>query len=206
MVAQDTELPFQDNTFDVTLAINNLHCINDLEEAFTEFKRVLKPDGALIGSILGEETLFELRTSLMLAEHEREGGVSAHISPTVGIRDLGNLLSGAGFNLPTVDTDALTVYYPDMFILMKHLQLMGEGNILHQRREHIPKETWLAAAAIYEKLYGTEKGIPATFEILYFISWKPDPKQPKALKRGSAKVSMKELAGDLKTQLHQVEE
>lgn len=34
---------------------------------------VLKPDGVLIASMFGSDTLFELRSSLQLAETEREG-------------------------------------------------------------------------------------------------------------------------------------
>ena len=37
----------------------------------------------------------------------------------------------------------------------------------------------LAAAAIYKEMYGNEEegGVPATFQLLYFIGWKPHPSQ-----------------------------
>ena len=31
-----------------------------------------------------------------------------------------------GFNLPTADSDLLTVRYPDMFTMMEHLRGMGD--------------------------------------------------------------------------------
>jgi len=49
-----------------------------------QIKEALKPDGVFIGAILGGDTLFELRTSLQLAEVEREGGISPHVSPMAG--------------------------------------------------------------------------------------------------------------------------
>jgi hypothetical protein len=49
-----------------------------------QIKEALKPDGVFIGAIFGGDTLFELRTSLQLAEVEREGGVSPHVSPMAG--------------------------------------------------------------------------------------------------------------------------
>lgn len=49
-----------------------------------QIKEALKPDGVFIGAILGGDTLFELRTSLQLAELEREGGISPHVSPMAG--------------------------------------------------------------------------------------------------------------------------
>ncbi|KAJ2056071.1 NADH dehydrogenase [ubiquinone] 1 alpha subcomplex assembly factor 5, partial [Coemansia sp. S155-1] len=43
-------------------------------------------------------------------------------------------------------------------------------------------------------LYGNEDGsIPATFQVIYMIGWKPDPSQPKPLARGSGQVSLGEM-------------
>ena len=43
--------------------------------------------------------------------------------------------------------------------------------------------------------YGNEDGsVPATFQLVYFIGWKPDPSQLGPAKRGSANVSLKELS------------
>ena len=49
-----------------------------------QVKEALRPDGVFIGAIFGGDTLFELRTALQLAEVEREGGISPHISPMAG--------------------------------------------------------------------------------------------------------------------------
>ena len=38
-----------------------------------------------------------------------------------------------------------------------------------------------------------ETSVPATIQICYMIGWKPDDSQPKALARGSATRSLKEL-------------
>lgn len=52
--------------------------------------------------MFGGDTLFELRCSLQLAELEREGGFSPHVSPFTAVSDLGHLLGRAGFNTLTV--------------------------------------------------------------------------------------------------------
>lgn len=39
-----------------------------------------------IGAMMGGDSLFELRTSLQLAELEREGGISPRVSPMTGRR------------------------------------------------------------------------------------------------------------------------
>lgn len=59
----------------------SLHWVNDLPGLFAAVKRCLKPDGMFIASMYGGETLFELRSSLQLAEVERKGGIAPHISP-----------------------------------------------------------------------------------------------------------------------------
>ncbi|BCZ24558.1 methyltransferase domain-containing protein [Mycobacterium senriense] len=48
--ADVTDLPFQDNTFDLALTFNGLHCLPDPRAAVFELARVLKPGGILRGS------------------------------------------------------------------------------------------------------------------------------------------------------------
>ena len=66
---------------DMILSSLSLHWVNDLPGCFDRIKRSLKPDGVFIASMFGEDTLYELRSSLQLAELERKGGVAPHISP-----------------------------------------------------------------------------------------------------------------------------
>lgn len=73
------------------------------------------------------------RTSLQLAEVEREGGISPHVSPMTDTRDMTNLLGRAGFTLLTVDTDEVKVGYPSIWELMEDLQDMGESNAIFGR-------------------------------------------------------------------------
>lgn len=43
-------------------------------------------------------------------------------------------------------------------------------------------------------MYGNEDGsVPATFQLLYFIGWKPDPSHLGSAKRGSGTISLKEI-------------
>ena len=57
-----------------------------------------------------------------MGEQEREGGVSPHVSPQANVADVGGLISGAGFSLPTVDVDDITIQYSDAFMLMDELR------------------------------------------------------------------------------------
>uniref|UniRef100_A0A8D0KPX9 Arginine-hydroxylase NDUFAF5, mitochondrial n=1 Tax=Strix occidentalis caurina TaxID=311401 RepID=A0A8D0KPX9_STROC len=133
VVADEEFLPFKEDTFDLVVSSLSLHWVNDLPRAFKEIHQVLKPDGVFIGAMFGGDTLYELRCSLQLAELEREGGFSPHVSPFTAVSDLGHLLSRAGFNTLTVDTDEIQVNYPGLFEVMEDLQgkyiLCGNINI-----------------------------------------------------------------------------
>lgn len=76
---------------------------------FSRCLSILRPDCPLIGAMLANETLHELRIALQLAEMERLGGIGLHISPFVRADDVGSLMSRAGFGMITLDTDELTV-------------------------------------------------------------------------------------------------
>ncbi|XP_076426844.1 arginine-hydroxylase NDUFAF5, mitochondrial isoform X2 [Peromyscus maniculatus bairdii] len=122
ILADEEFLPFQENTFDLVVSSLSLHWVNDLPRALEQIHYVLKPDGVFVGAMFGGDTLYELRCSLQLAETEREGGFSPHISPFTAVSDLGHLLGRAGFNTLTVDTDEIQVNYPGMFELMEDLK------------------------------------------------------------------------------------
>ena len=191
-------LPFEENSLDCVVCCGSLHWTNDLPGALIQIQRALKPDGLFIGAICGGDTLFELRTSLQLAEQEREGGISPRVSPMADSRDMVSLLSRAGFNIPTVDTDDVQVNYPSIFELMSDLQDMGESNAVIHRRPILKRDTLLAASAIYPRLHSEEgsDAIPATYHIIYMVGWKPDASQRKPLKRGQATTSMKDVLGN----------
>lgn len=94
----------------------------------------------------------------------------------------------------TIDTDEIVVGYPSMFELMEDLKGMGESNAAFNRPLHLSRDTLTCAAAIYKDLYGRPDGISATFQIIYFVGWKPAPNQPKPLERGTGNVSLKDLS------------
>ena len=179
-------LPFKEHSFDAVLSSMSLHWVNDLPSTLQQIKRVLKPDGAFVASMLGGSTLQELRYCFYLAEQERRGGLSSHTSPFALPSDVAGLMQGAGFSLPTIDVDTVTLSYPDAFTLMEHLVNMGEGTASLSRQFAVGKDTFLAAAALYQELYGLEDGsVTATFQIIYMIGWSPHESQPKACQRGS---------------------
>lgn len=191
----EEKFDFEADSLDLVVSSLSLHWINDLPACFRAVNSALKPDGVFIGAMFGGETLYELRSSLQLAELERRGGISPHLSPFTQIRDVGMLLNKSNFSMLTIDTDEVVVGYPSMFELMWDLKGMAESNAAFNRPLHISRESMLAAAAIYKDMYPSSEGegVTATFQIIYFVGWKPCASQPKPLERGSATASLKDL-------------
>ncbi|XP_067626346.1 arginine-hydroxylase NDUFAF5, mitochondrial isoform X4 [Eurosta solidaginis] len=195
----EEQLDFPDSSLDLVISSLSLHWVNDLPSCFSRVIKSLKPDGVFIASLFGGDTLYELRSSLQLAEIERKGGIAPHISPFAQIRDIGALLNRAGFTMLTIDTDEIVVGFPTMFELMWDLKGMAENNAAFNRPAHISRQTLLAASAIYKELYAKDDGVTGTFQIIYFVGWKPGPNQPKPLERGSGNISLKDLGKIIET-------
>jgi len=171
--------------------------VNDLPSLLSQIHKILKPDSPFLAAMLGGDTLFELRTSLQLADLDRRGGVSTHVSPLADIRDIGGLLSKAGFKMLTVDVDDIIIDYPDTFTLMMDLQAMGESNAALTRETNgLRRDVLLANEGIYREMHGNKDGtVPATFRIIYMIGWTDGEGQPKPLKRGTGQANLKDVLG-----------
>lgn len=195
VVADEEALPFADAAFDLVVSNFALHWVNDLPGALIQVRRALKADGLFLAAMPGGETLHELRRSLLEAEAAVEGGASPRTSPFADVRDAGALLQRAGFALPVVDTDTITVTYADALALMRDLRFMGEANAVVARRKAMTRrETLFVAAAKYHALFADKDGrLPATFEILFLTAWAPHDSQQKPLRPGSAAARLSDV-------------
>jgi NADH dehydrogenase [ubiquinone] 1 alpha subcomplex assembly factor 5 len=197
LAADEEALPFADASLDLVLSSLSLHWVNDLPGALLQIRRALKPDGLFLAAMIGGESLIELRDCLLAAELELEGGAAPRVSPFADLPDAGALLQRAGFALPVVDSDRITVTYPHALSLMADLRGMGESNALVERRRNgTRRSTLYATAATYAERYAdADDRIPASFEILYLTAWAPHESQPRPAPRGSGQI---DLAASLK--------
>ena len=197
VAAEAETLPFATAAFDLVVSPLALHWSNDLPGALLQLRRCLKPDGLLLASVLGGETLSELRRAFLEAELAEEGGVSPRVSPMADGRDLAGLLQRAGFALPVVDSDRVSVTYSNGLALMAELRAMGETNALRERsRCFTRRATLLRAVEAYRRLAGTSEGrVVASFEIATMTAWAPHESQPKPLRPGSAAARLADALG-----------
>lgn len=197
LAADEEWLPFREESFDLILSNLSLHWVNDLPGALIQINRTLKPDGLFLGTMLGGETLKELRDVLARAEVELRDGLSPRVSPFADLRDAGGLMQRAGFALPVIDSDTITVTYENPLTLMQELRKMGEGNAVTERsRRPLGRDVLMRAAEMYLDRYaGPDGRVPATFEILYLHGWAPHESQQKPLRPGSARKRLSDALG-----------
>lgn len=197
VVADEEALPFGDASLDLAVSGLSLQWVNDLPGALLQIRRALRPDGLLLASLLGGGTLNELREAWIAAEAEYSGGASPRVAPFADVRDMGTLLQRAGFALPVVDSETVTVTYANPLALMQELKAMGASNMLNARRRiPVTRGLLLRAGEIYAERFTAGDGrVPATFEILTLTAWAPDDSQPKPLRPGSAQARLADALG-----------
>jgi len=194
-VCDEEFLPFAEDRFDLVISALSLHHVNDLPGTLIQIRRCLKPDGLFLAILPGANSLQELRASVAGAAAEHEFALSPRISPLVEVRDAGALLQRAGFALPVVDSDVITVEYDNAFKLMEDLRGMGESNVLMQQSKTFTSRTQLAAIAeYYQSHFANADGtVRASFEFITMTGWKPDASQQQPAQRGSGKVNLKQV-------------
>lgn len=199
LVGDCEALPFATGRADLAVSLLALHGVNDLPGALVQIRRALRPDGLFVGCLLGGRTLQELRQVLLQAEAETSGGASPRVAPFADLRDMGSLLQRAGFALPVVDSELVTVRYRDILGLLRDLRAMGWTNALAQRsRTGLRRSTLMRAAALYAEQFADEDGrLRASFEIVWLSGWAPHESQQKPLRPGSAKARLADALGVL---------
>ncbi len=197
VVADEEMLPFADGTLDLVASALSFQFVNDLPGVLVQIRRALRPDGLLLAALAGGDSLAELRECFVQAESEIEGGLSPHVVPFADVRSLGGLMQRAGFALPVVDSDRLTVRYPTVFELMHDLRRMGATNVLRERsRRPLRRATLMRMAEIYAQRFADADGrIRATFDILWLSGWAPHASQQRPLKPGSAARRLSDVLG-----------
>ena len=197
MAADEEALPFADASLDLVVSALALQFVNDLPGTLIQIKRALKADGLLLAAMIGGDSLSELREAFAEAESEIEGGISPRVSSFADIRDLGALLQRAGFALPVIDSDRVTVRYDNPLALMHDLRAMGATNILTERRRTpLKRATLQKMLEIYARRFADADGrLRATFEIVWLTGWAPHENQQKPLKPGAASRRLADALG-----------
>ena len=173
-VCGDAEsLPFADNSFDLIYSNATLQWCSDLDHTFVELRRVLRPEGLLMFSTFGPDTLKELRSSWQAADAERNNTAerNAHVHDFIDMHDIGDAMMRAGLANPVMDVENFTLTYPDVYQLMRELKTLGANNVANGRRNTLTgKNRIKKMISAYEALR-IDDNLPATYEVVYGHAW-----------------------------------
>ena len=163
-VCADLErLPFSPGSFELAWSNMALHWVGEPLAAFRELERVLAPEGLLMFSTLGPDTLKELRAAA--------GAPRVHAF--TDMHDLGDMLVAAGFSAPVMDMEMLQVEYASGRQLLDDLRASGQTNA------RLDRPRGLAGRRRLEEF--RRRGLRATYEVVYGHAWKravPPTTQP----------------------------
>jgi len=121
---------------------------------------VLAPDGLVLFSTLGPDTLKELRAAA--------GATRVH--QFIDMHDLGDMLVAAGFAAPVMDMEYLTFTYRDARQLLDDLRASGQTNARADRPRGLAGKGFLK-----QTLFKMQN--QATFEVVYGHAWKGAPRK-----------------------------
>jgi malonyl-CoA O-methyltransferase len=165
LCADIEHLPIADNSMDLVWSNLALQWCNDLDQCFAEFKRVLKPDGLLMFSTAGPDTLKELRAATSNGH--------THVSRFIDMHDIGDALIRAGFGTPVLDVEYYTLTYDDAKSAMRDLKSIGAHNATAGRARGLQGKGFLSNLTQNYERFRTNGKLPATYEMIYGHAWKP---------------------------------
>ena len=171
--ADVSKLPFADQSTDLIFSSLCLQWLDDLPAVLSEFRRVLRPEGLLLFSTFGPETLSELRDAYLMA------GETPPLSPFAAIQQVGDALLAAGFKDPVLDRDRYTLTYPDLRTLMHELRAIGAGDARADRRRGLGGRARLQRVTTNYESQRRDGVLPSTWEVITAQAWGPAPGAPR---------------------------
>ncbi|MCX8085728.1 MAG: methyltransferase domain-containing protein [Rhodocyclaceae bacterium] len=153
-------LPLAAESLDLVWSNLMLHWLegpDELAAALTELHRVLAQEGLLHFSLLGPDTLKELRR------------LGAPIRRFADMHDIGDLLARCGFADPVMEMEMITLTYRSPRLFLADQRRLGARGLLG----HLSWRDWRKLFAAWERQDGF---LPAHFEVVYGHAWKAAPK------------------------------
>lgn len=186
LVGDAEKLPLADNSIDLVYANLALQWC-DPRTSFAEIQRVLRPDGLLMFTTLGPDTLHELRASWAEVDDY------PHVNLFYDMHDVGEAMMAAKLAEPVLDTERYTLTYDTAMALMKDLKILGARNVNTKRRRGLTgKQAINNVSKAYEQ-FRQNKLLPATYEVVYGHAWAGSNPSQQAGQDGSIHIPVDQI-------------
>jgi malonyl-CoA O-methyltransferase len=159
-------LPVADGSMDLVVSSLMLPSCGSPDAVLDEFHRVLAPEGLLMFTSLGPDTLRELRESWTSVDP------GVHVHGFIDMHDLGDALLRAGFQDVVMDTEHFTGRYEDVAALTGELKELGSSNAARGSRKGLTTPDLVAAMARAYEQQRAGGSLPASFEVVFGHAWR----------------------------------
>ena len=172
LCANAEQLPLKSASMDLIFSNLALQWC-DLKQTLLHCRRVLKPQGLLLFSTFGPDTLKELKESWQQIDQHQ------HVNEFVDMHDIGDQLLATGFAHPVMDAETIVLTYDEVTQLLQDLKAIGATNANHQRHSGLTTLSKMKRLyRAYEIFRDNQKKLPASYEIIYGHAWVPDAPIP----------------------------
>ncbi|MEM7207617.1 MAG: methyltransferase domain-containing protein [Pseudomonadota bacterium] len=162
--ADANALPLAENSVDLVFSNLLLPWCPHADPVWSEVSRVLRPEGALLFSGLGPDTLKELRAAMRLI-----GGSFDHVHTFIDMHDIGDALVRNGIANPVMDVELLRLAYKGLPDLLRDLRNSGSQNVFSGRQRGANKG--LSRSRLSDNYAQDEGRLIATVEVVYGHGW-----------------------------------
>jgi malonyl-CoA O-methyltransferase len=161
------KLPVAANSLGLVWSNLMLHWLDDPLPSLRELHRVTETAGLITFSMLGPDTLKEVRRACL------DLGIPSPLRRFHDMHDIGDMLVAAGFADPVMDMEMITFTYAGPRGLLRDQRQLGVRDGLFGR---LPWRDWRRVFRYYAA-QRSDGRLPATFEVIYGHAWKPAPRQ-----------------------------
>jgi malonyl-CoA O-methyltransferase len=166
-------LPIRDHAFDLIVSTSTFQWLGELDRVFAEAFRALAPEGRFLFAMFGEKTLFELRGSYRKAWEKGGRGPEERTHNFPFLSGVGTALDRAGFTDVQVISENEVEFHCDVPALLRSLRGVGAGNAAPVRSRGLAERgVMVEMMDIYQRDYGVDGVIPATYEVIYGVAGK----------------------------------
>lgn len=167
-VAGDAEnLPLRDASVELMFSSLAVQWCSDFASVLAEAKRVLQPGGVFGFASLCVGTLYELRDSWQAVDG------MVHVNRFREFEDYQQLCAASGLQVRSLNVLPQVLHYPDVRSLTHELKALGAHNINPGRPGGLTGRARISALIEAYEGFRQEKGLPATYQVVYAVLEKP---------------------------------
>lgn len=167
-VAGDAEnLPLRGASVELMFSSLAVQWCSDFAAVLSEANRVLQPGGVFGFASLCVGTLYELRDSWQAVDG------MVHVNRFREFDDYQRLCAASGLKVRSLDVLPHVLHYPDVRSLTHELKALGAHNINPGRPGGLTGRARIQALIEAYEAFRQEKGLPATYQVVYAVLEKP---------------------------------